>query len=214
VRVTEAARYIGVSVNTLKAMSDSGKIICHRTSGGHRRYHKEYLDRFMGVTPARALFEDKFTLVYARCSTAKQKENLVRQKDRLIAHAESKGYTYQVIDEIASGINERRWGLHKLIKLVMTGRVERVLIEYKDRLARFGYEYLLAICKHSGVEVEVVNDREQKYEEELAEDIMKILTCYSARYYGARGGRKGNKKALPVGAQLVLDSIESEPQGE
>ena len=58
-RITEAARYLGVSINTLKAMSDSGKIICHRTGGGHRRYHKEYLDRFLGVTPAKAQTPEK-----------------------------------------------------------------------------------------------------------------------------------------------------------
>ena len=68
--------------------------------------------------------------------------------------------------------------------------MERVLIEYKDRLARFGYEYLDAIFNNLEIKVEVMETKDKKYEEELAEDIMKILTCYSARYYGARGGRK------------------------
>ena len=58
------------------------------------------------------------------------------------------------------------------------GKVERILIEYKDRLARFGYEYLDAIFKNLEITVEVVETKEKKYEEELAEDIMKILTCY------------------------------------
>ena len=70
------------------------------------------------------------------------------------------------------------------------GKVERVLIEYKDRLARFGYEYLDAIFTNLEITVEIMEVKNKKYEEELAEDIMKILTCYSARYYGARGGRK------------------------
>jgi len=126
----------------------------------------------------------------ARCSTAKQKENLERQKDRLRKYAENKGYKFILIDEIASGINERRKGLHKLIKLCFEGKVERILIEYKDRLVRFGYEYLDAIFTNLEVTVEIIETKEKKYEEELAEDIMKILTCYSARYYGARGGRK------------------------
>lgn len=56
-------------------------------------------------------------VIYARCSTAKQKENLECQKDRLRKHAENKGYKFILIDEIASGINEKRKGLHKLIKL-------------------------------------------------------------------------------------------------
>jgi predicted site-specific integrase-resolvase len=139
--------------------------------------------------------QEKLTVIYARCSTAKQKENLERQKDRLRKHAENKGYKFILIDEIASGINEKRKGLHKLIKLCFEGKVERILIEYKDRLARFGYEYLDAIFKNLEITVEVVEKKEKKYEEELAEDIMKILTCYSARFYGARGGRKKKNKA-------------------
>ena len=67
--------------------------------------------------------------------------------------------------------------------------------EYKDRLARFGYEYLDAIFTNLEIEVEIMETKEKKYEEELAEDIMKILTCYSARYYGARGGRKKKNQA-------------------
>ena len=109
-------------------------------------------------------------------------------------YSESQGYKYIVIDEIASGINEKRKGLHKLINLAFQGKIERILIEYKDRLVRFGYEYLDTIFKNFGIKVEIMDTKERKYEEELAEDIMKILTCYSARYYGARGGRKKGQK--------------------
>jgi putative resolvase len=152
---------------------------------------QEDLDSFTGKL---AIKPEKLTVVYARCSTAKQKENLERQKDRLMKHAESQSYKYMVIDEIASGINEKRKGLHKLLNLAFQGKVERVLIEYKDRIARFGYEYLDVIFKNLGIKVEIMDTKERKYEEELAEDIMKILTCYSARYYGARGGRKKGQK--------------------
>jgi excisionase family DNA binding protein len=184
---TEASKYIGVSINTIKTLANNGKIKFFKTTGGHRRFMQEDLDAFTGKIASKP---DKSTVVYARCSTAKQKENLERQKDRLMKYSESQGYKYIVIDEIASGINEKRKGLHKLINLAFQGKIERILIEYKDRLARFGYEYLDAIFKNLGIKVEIMDTRERKYEEELAEDIMKILTCYSARYYGARGGRK------------------------
>lgn len=210
-RITEASEYLGVSINTLKAMADTGQIKCYKTNGGHRRFKREVLDEFTGVERKTAY--DKITMIYARCSTQKQKENLQRQKERLIAHAQGKQYTYEVIEELSSGINEKRKGLRKLIRLIFEGRVERVLIEYKDRLARFGYEYLFLICKHTGVEIEIINDREKKYEEELAEDIMKILTCYSARYYGARGGRKkGSRKPKTVAEAEVLQEIAKGPQ--
>lgn len=205
-RITEASEYLGVSINTLKAMADSGQIKSYKTNGGHRRFKREALDSFMGVE--RKPGPEKVTLIYARCSTQKQKENLERQRERLIEHAERKHYKYEVVEELSSGINEKRKGLHKLVRLIFEGKVERVLIEYKDRLARFGYEYLYLICKYSNVEIEIINDREKKYEEELAEDIMKILTCYSARYYGARGGRKkGSRKPKTEAESVVLAEI-------
>ena len=199
-KTTEASKYLGVSINTIKTLSDRLKLKSFRTAGGHRRFMQEDLDLFMGKV---AEVPEKLTVIYARCSTHKQKENLERQKDRLRKHAESKGYKYMLVDEIASGINEKRKGLHKVINLIFEGKVERILIEYKDRLARFGYEYLWAIFRNLGVKVEIIQDKTQKYEEELAEDIMKILTCYSARYYGARGGRK--KKKLPENP--VIDNV-------
>ena len=186
-KTTEASKYLGVSINTIKTLSNRLKLKSFKTAGGHRRFRQEDLDLFMGkITEV----PEKLTVIYARCSTHKQKENLERQKERLRKHAESKNYKYMIVDEIASGINEKRKGLHKVINLIFQGKVERVLIEYKDRLARFGCEYLWAIFRNLGIKVEIMQDKTQKYEEELAEDIMKILTCYSARYYGARGGRK------------------------
>lgn len=186
-KITEASEYLGVSINTLKTLANNGKIKSFKTTGEHRRFRQEDLDAYMGVEKEK---QEKLTVIYARCSTAKQKENLERQKDRLRKHAEAKGYKYVLIDETASGINEKRNGIHKLIKMCFEGKVERVLIEYKDRLARFGYEYLDAIFSNLEITVEIMEVKDKKYEEELAEDIMKILTCYSARYYGARGGRK------------------------
>jgi excisionase family DNA binding protein len=186
-KIAEASKYLGVSINTLKNLSNDNKINSFKTTGSHRRFRQDDLDDYMGIKKEQ---QEKLTVIYARCSTLKQKENLDRQKDRLMKYAEKKDYKYIVIDEIASGINEKRKGLHRLIKLSFEGKVERVLIEYKDRLARFGYEYLEAIFKNLDIKIEIVETKEKKYEEELAEDIMKILTCYSARYYGARGGRK------------------------
>ncbi len=186
-KITEASEYLGISINSVKTLANNGKLNSFKTDGRHRRFREEDLDAYMGVKKEK---QERLTVIYARCSTDKQKENLERQKDRLRKYAEEKNYKYFIIDEIASGINEKRKGIHKLIKMCFEGKVERVLIEYKDRLARFGYEYLDAIFRNLEVIVEIMETKEKKYEEELAEDIMKILTCYSARYYGARGGRK------------------------
>jgi excisionase family DNA binding protein len=133
-KITEASEYLGVSINTLKTLANNGKINSFKTSGKHRRFRQDDLDTYMGVEKEK---QEKLTVIYARCSTAKQKENLERQKDRLRKFAENKGYKFILIDEIASGINEKRKGLHKLIKLCFEGKVERILIEYKDIFSKF-----------------------------------------------------------------------------
>ena len=98
-KITEASEYLGVSINTLKTLANNGKIKSFKTTGEHRRFRQEDLDAYMGVEKEK---QEKLTVIYARCSTAKQKENLERQKDRLRKHAEAKGYKYMMIDEIAS----------------------------------------------------------------------------------------------------------------
>ena len=97
-KITEASEYLGVSINTLKTLANNGKIKSFKTSGEHRRFRQDDLDTYMGVEKEK---QEKLTVIYARCSTAKQKENLERQKDRLRKHAEAKGYKYVLIDEIA-----------------------------------------------------------------------------------------------------------------
>jgi len=87
-KITEASDYLGVSINTLKTLANNGKIKSFKTTGEHRRFRQEDLDAYMGVEKEK---QEKLTVVYARCSTAKQKENLERQKDRLRKHVEAKG---------------------------------------------------------------------------------------------------------------------------
>ena len=123
-------------------------------------------------------------------STEKQRENMNRQKLRIMEHAHDKKYDYLVMEEIASGVNENRRQLNKLLDMIIAGQVCRVVIEWKDRLARFGFTYLKKLCDAFKVEIEIINHRdEQKYEEEITEDIIAIMTSYSARIYGKRGGR-------------------------
>jgi excisionase family DNA binding protein len=155
-KIAEASKYLGISINTLKNIANNNKINSFKTTGGHRRFRQDDLDDYMGIKREQ---QEKLTVIYDRYSTLKQKENLDRQKDRLMKYAEKKDYKYIVIDEIASGINEKRKGLHRLIKMSFEGKVERVLIEYKDRLARFGYEYLEAIFKNLDIKIEIVETK-------------------------------------------------------
>ena len=191
--VTEAAKKIGVSTKTLRNWESAELLKPIRTPGGHRRYDEQSLAKFIGKESS--VLSNKKAVLYCRCSTEKQRENLDRQKLRLMEYAHEKGYDYQVMEEIASGVNENRRQLNKLMDAIIAGQVGRVVIEWKDRLARFGFTYLKKLCDAFNVEIEIINHRdEQKYEEEITEDIIAIMTSYSARIYGKRGGRSKNGK--------------------
>jgi excisionase family DNA binding protein len=186
--ISEASKKLGISIGTLREWEKEGLITPARTPGHHRRYDEANLYKVIGQEPKQDV--GKKTILYCRCSTEKQRENMLRQKLRLIEHAHEKKYDYEVIEEIASGVNENRRQLNKLMDMIIAGKVCRVVIEWKDRLARFGYVFIKKLCDAFKVEIEIINHRdEQKYEEEITEDIIAIMTSYSARIYGKRGGR-------------------------
>ena len=131
--------------------------------------------------------------VYARVSSNKQAEagNLERQKERLLAAAADKGYELVVtVSEQASGLNEKRRGLRRLLRLAGEGEIDVALVEFKYRLARFGFGYIMEAFQAYGVRVEVLDgpvavDAAQ----ELVADMLAIVTCFAARLYGSRSQR-------------------------
>jgi len=94
--------------------------------------------------------------------------------------------------KIASGVNENRRGLEKLLNMVERGEVERVVIEYPDRLARFGFNYLKKFLSAFGVKLIIINGNNEEKEKtiELAEDLVAIVTSFAAKIYGKRGSKK------------------------
>jgi predicted site-specific integrase-resolvase len=139
----------------------------------------------------RAEKESKRCAVYARVSTAKQAEagNLQRQKERLITYAVEKGYQVKAVyTEIASGLNENRRELAKLTDAASKNEIDVLVIEHKDRLARFGYKYLERYCQLCGVKIDIAESGQEKLpQEELVEDMIAIVTSFSARIYGKNG---------------------------
>ena len=93
----------------------------------------------------------------------------------------------EVIEDIGSGINYEKKGLKNLIRKIVMGEVKRIVVNYKDRLLRFGNEILLQICKLKNIEVIVLQHRPDKgFEAQLTEDVLAILTVYSSKIYGRR----------------------------
>ena len=130
-------------------------------------------------------------LRYARVSTKKQQEagNLDRQLGRLTTFATEQPWRVVAAwTNVASGLNEKRRGLHQLLELAQQHQADIVAVEYKDRLARFGFAYLETFLQAFGVRVVIMEQTAKEDQRELVEDLMAITTSFSARIYGKRGG--------------------------
>ena len=182
---SEACAYLKISVSTLNRWQKSGLLSPVYTQGGHRRFNREDLLACLGSRlPSKA---KKITLAYCRVSTSKQKDDLERQIAVVSNYCEKNGYSYRVIQDIGSGINYNRNGLQQLIVSVCSGECERIVVNYKDRLVRFGYEMLETMCKEHNVLIEIINQTDEiTSEQELVDDVLSIITVFSAKLYGQR----------------------------
>lgn len=187
--ISEAAHVIGVSVTTLRRWEKEGKLPTHRIRSGHRRY------KLSEIRPelARTLEVHRQTIAYARVSSHDQKTDLERQKQVLEMYCAGQGWTFEVVSDLGSGMNYHKKGLKYLLHAILDGKVGRLVIAHKDRLLRFGAELIFAICEAKNVEVVILNQGEDTtFEEDLAKDVLEIITVFSARLYGSRS-RKNQK---------------------
>jgi predicted site-specific integrase-resolvase len=188
VGIKEAARLLGVTPKTLRLWEKEGKYTSLRTDGGHRRYN---LNDILGQVSE----DEKLTVCYARVSTHEQKDDLKRQEQILELHCAANGYRYEIISDLGSGLNYTKKGIKTLIKKICSNQIKRLVITHKDRLLRFGSELIFSLCENFGVEVVVLNNSDNStFEENLATDVLEIITVFSARLYGSRSHK--NKKLL------------------
>lgn len=190
VSIHEAAEALGVSAQTLRRWEREGRLLPdERTAGGRRRYDLARLK----PEAFRTEVDTRKTVAYARVSSHDQKDDLERQKQVLELYCARQGWTFEVIADLGSGMNYHKKGLKRLLDDIIAGRVGRLVITHKDRLLRFGAELVFAICEAKGVEVVILNRGEDtSFEEDLAKDVLEIITVFSARLYGSRS-RKNQK---------------------
>ncbi len=191
VKIGEAAKLLGVSVQALRNWEMEGKIMpSHRTPGGQRMYD---LAELLGVNDLTYP-----TIAYARVSSSDQKEDLERQHAVLEAFCNKNGWQTEIIRDLGSGMNYKKKGLLHLLELMVQGQMSRLVITHKDRLLRFGAEIVFRICELKGIEVVIINKGEQpSFEEELTRDVMEIMTVFCAKLYGQRS-HKSKKMAQEI----------------
>ncbi|WP_448506626.1 IS607 family transposase [Immundisolibacter sp.] len=204
VSIGEAASALGVSITTLRRWEASGKLTADHTAGGHRRYDLAKLKPELFRAEADA---QRRTVAYARVSSHDQKDDLERQKQVLELYCARQGWTFEVIADLGSGMNYHKKGLKKLLDGVIDGQVGRLVITHKDRLLRFGAELVFAICEAKNVEAVILNQGDDTtFEEDLAKDVLEIITVFSARLYGSNSRK--NQKLLD-GVKKALEESQS-----
>lgn len=198
IAIGKAAEVLGVSITTLRRWEAEGKLIPVRTAGHQRRYDLVKLKPEL-FHPAP---DTRRTIAYARVSSQDQKSDLERQKQVLELFCAGQGWTFEILSDLGSGMNYYKKGLKRLLGEIQEGRVGRLVITHKDRLLRFGAELVFAICESKKVEVVILNKGEDTtFEEDLAKDVLEIITVFSARLYGSRSHKnqkllEGVKKAV------------------
>lgn len=195
----ETEQLLNVSKSTLQRWDNSGKLIALRTEGGHRRYKQFDIERLIGKNNNETINESDKIIVatYARCSTPDQKAHgdIDRQSSRIFEYCAKKKYKVEyIIKDMDSGLNDKRKGFIKLCNLVVSGKINKVVIEHKDRLTRFQYNLIEFFFNSYGVEIELLDKKEYTEQEELVNDMMMLIASFSGRLYSARAKENVKKR--------------------
>lgn len=187
-----------MSIETLRKWEASGELIPDRKSRGGTGFYDS--SKLLALGDA-----DSPKLCYARVSSHDQKADLDRQHAMLEAYCAAKGWRSEVIRDLGSGMNYRKKGLQILLEKILRKQMKRLVLTHKDRILRFGAELVFTLCELQGIEVVIINKGEQpSFEEELAQDVLEIITVFSARLYGSRSKKN---RSLLQGLQEEVDKV-------
>jgi predicted site-specific integrase-resolvase len=191
VSIGQVAIILGISVVTLRRWDRFGKLkSVFRTFGNHRRYNLEDIVKLFNKDSC-----TKKVIGYSRVSTLEQKKDLKVQTEIISNHIKNKYQDFEIIEDIGSGLNYKKNGLRKLIKMICNQEISVLVLTHKDRLLRFGSEIIIQLCEKFNIKVEILNSNEEEtFEQSLCNDVLSIITVFSAKLYGKRSHK--NKKIL------------------
>jgi putative resolvase len=197
-KIGEAAKILGITPQTLRRWELEGHYLPDKKSEGGTRYYS--LDRLLGTTKA----DSDLTIAYARVSSHDQKKDLQTQAELLSTYCLKHGWNFEVIQDLGSGMNYHKKGLKRLLDIILQGKMKRLVLTHKDRLLRFGSELIFALCAAKRIEIILINQGDElSFEEELAQDVLEIITVFSARLYGSRSRK--NQKLVQAAKALIND---------
>lgn len=201
IKPKEASEIIGVNIDTLRRMAKRGELKHIRTDNG--RYLFDVSSFIKRGNPG---IQKRKTICYARVSSRGQKSDLQNQ----IALLKTKYPETEVIFDFGSGLNFKRKGLQKILDLAYKGELKEIVVTYKDRLCRFGFELIEYILEtQSNAKIVVLNKNNTAVESELATDLLSIITVFSARMHGLRKYKKQIKEDESVFQKGIQTKIET-----
>jgi len=176
------SKEIGISINHLRLLHKTGELVPVKiTKGGTRYYSDKQLNDYLGLNE-----KDKKVILYARVSTKQQKDDLENQIKNLKEYAYSKGYSFEIISDIGSGINYKKEGLKKLLEKINNSEISKIVVLYKDGLISFGFELIEFLANINNIEIEIIDNTAISKEEELTNDFIEIITVFANKLYGSR----------------------------
>ena len=183
--INKVAKQLNKSAQTLRNWEKTGELIpAYKTKSGYRYYTEEQINKLLGKEE-----KERVTIGYCRVSSKKQEDDLKRQVENMRSFLCAKGYKFEIITDIGSGINYNKNGLNILINKILNEEVNKVVVLHKDRLLRFGFELIENLCKRYGTSIEVVDSTPKTEEQELVEDLVQIITVFSCKLQGKRANK-------------------------
>lgn len=180
-RMNEVSEITGLAQSTLRLMHRKGELVPAKiSSGGTRYYSDEQIKEYMGIETV----SKRIVIGYARVSSRKQEDDLNKQIENLKTYMFAKGYSFEMITDIGSSMNYSKNGLTKLLERIHNGEVSKVVVLYRDRLVRFGFELLETVCKLNDCEIEIVDNTPKIDEEELVNDLVKVVNVLGSNLKG------------------------------
>lgn len=135
----------------------------------------------------------EYVVTYARVSSSENKDNLESQSKRLIQFCNAKGWTTsENVKEIGSGINDSR---KKLLQILIDNKATKLVIEHKDRLTRFGFNFIKILCDRNNCEIIIINNTDGD-KEDIIQDFVSIITSYCAKIYGQRRSKRKTEQLI------------------
>lgn len=189
IKISKLAKDLGITKATLYNWRLKGQINFVKSSTGRNFVTKQTYNELLNIKQN----QQQNVVIYCRVSSTMNKSNLQSQKQRLISYCCARGYKiHKIIQQFGSGLNDKR---PKLQKLLLQGNYTKIIVQHKDRLTRFGFNYLKVLLSNCGKCIQVVN-QVQDNKQDLIQDFVSIVTSFCARIYGQRRSKRKTQKLI------------------